>query len=104
MEVERMLGSAASVPPLSYIHMTIRQLTFLYFQLQYEQDALSTKKLCMLQSKTPTNSRVFNYSFVNLLFDKEYVSQIFGGGAFHTADSPLATAACTPGSSYTCTM
>ena len=31
--------------------------------------------------KAPTNSRIFDYSFVNLLFNKENGSQIFGGGA-----------------------
>ena len=31
--------------------------------------------------KVPTNSRIFDYSFMNLLFDKENGSQIFGGRA-----------------------
>ena len=32
-------------------------------------------------TKAPTNTRIFDYSFVNLLFDEENESQIFGGGA-----------------------
>ena len=30
-------------------------------------------------TKAPTNSRIFDYSFVNLLFDEENGSQIFRG-------------------------
>ena len=32
-----------------------------------------------LNSKAPTNSQIFDYLFVNLLFDEENRSQIFGG-------------------------
>ena len=75
--------------PVLHICMTIR-LTFLFlflFPATVRQDALSTKKLCMLQSKAPMNSRVFNNSFVNLLFDEENGNKIFGGRASHAADS-----------------
>ena len=34
-------------------------------------------------TKAPTNSRIFDYSFVNLLFDEENGSQIFRGWASH---------------------
>ena len=77
--------------PVLHICMTIR-LTFLFlflflFPATVRQDALSTKKLCMLQSKAPMNSRVFNNSFVNLLFNEENGNKIFGGRASHATDS-----------------
>ena len=36
-----------------------------------------------LNSKAPTNSQIFDYLFVNLLFDEENRSQIFGGRVSH---------------------
>ena len=41
-------------------------------------------------------NRVFDYSFVNLLFDEENGSQIFGGGASRAADSQSTPCALCP--------
>ena len=53
-------------------------------------------KFFAIYLKAPTNSQIFDYSFMNLLFDEENGSQIFGGEASRAADSRSTPCALCP--------